>query len=400
MTEKQQDQNATETKVSSKRFLTVGSLLRPQDLLNYKTKIEHRDDITYPFYDEFEGYKETEDKAVAQVVEDQVERNFPEITDGEFSKSLWHLDFLWGLSGVRRFIADHGYFFRDKDEESKFETRKDIGIDIEDHLHGHHHPFIEHYERLEELVPEGAHLKQCIPSPSHIFGELSWSPNIGGKVYATTEEFKTDLITAYEEFLTDYAKAGGKVIQFDDCLWELFADDNPNSPFTGGSDNYADKVNLAQEFIDLNNTVMAYAHDLGLKVYTHNCRGNYSSRNMGGGSYEKIAPIFLEKQNYDRFYLEWDDERAGSLKALEAFKNKPDTEVVLGFLSSKTNTLEDEEHILSQLEKAATYLPKDKLYLSHQCGFASCDGGNELTIEQQWAKIEQGQEIAYKFWGE
>ena len=141
-----------------------------------------------------------------------------------------------------------------------------------------------------------------------------------------------------------------------------------------------------------------YAHKLGLKVYTHNCRGNYDSRSMSDGSYESIADLFLEKQNYDRFYLEWDDERAGSIDALNAFKNK-DNEVVLGLLSSKTNTLDDENRVKELLEKASEIIDKDRLYLSHQCGFASCDGGNELTIEEQWAKIDQGQKIAEEFWG-
>ena len=87
------------------------------------------------------------------------------------------------------------------------------------------------------------------------------------------------------------------------------------------------------------------------------------------------------------------------MTALEAFSDRPDTEVVLGLLSSKTDHLDDEDRALSILEEASKYVDKDKLYLSHQCGFASTDIGNELTIDQQWAKIKQGQEIAHKFWG-
>lgn len=384
----------------TKRFLTVGSLLRPTSLLAYKTKIEHRDDIEYPFYSDFEGYKQEEDQAVEAVVQQQIAHDLPELTDGEYSKSLWHLDFVWGLKGVRRYIADNGYFFRDLDQESNYETRKDIGIEIEEPLEGHQHAFIEHYNRLKAVTPQGAALKQCIPSPSHIYGELSLSDNIGGKVYETAEEFKTDLSQSYKDFLKEFAEVGGKIVQFDDCLWELFAEDNPHSPFSGSEFDHADIMGLAQEFIDLNNDVIAYAHSLGLKVYTHNCRGNYDSRNMGGGSYEKIAHLFLEKQNYDRFYLEWDDERAGDLSALSVFKNKPDTEVVLGFLSSKSAQLDDEAAVYQQLEEATKYIAKDKLYLSHQCGFASCDGGNELSHDQQWDKIKQGQAIAQSFWKE
>ena len=381
----------------SERFLTVGSLLREEELLKYKNEIEHRDDITYPFYDDIEGYKEAEDKAVKNVVDAQIDHDLPQITDGEYSKSLWHLDFVWGLHGVKRYIDETGYFFRDKDKEGKYETRKDIGIKLTDKLSGKNHPFIEDFKRVKELAGD-KEVKQCIPSPSHIYGELSLFGRLDDGYYAgKIDDFEEDLKISYKEFLNDYKKAGGQIIQFDDCLWELFAEDNEDSPFSADSTE-AEKRELAYKFIEINNDVIDYAHKLGLKVYTHNCRGNYDSRSMSDGSYESIADLFLEKQNYDRFYLEWDDERAGSIDALNAFKNK-DNEVVLGLLSSKTNTLDDENRVKELLEKASEIIDKDRLYLSHQCGFASCDGGNELTIEEQWAKIDQGQKIAEEFWG-
>ena len=180
----------------------------------------------------------------------------------------------------------------------------------------------------------------------------------------------------------------------------MFAEDNPNSFLIRDELSQAEIEAIAQSFVDLNNEIIAAAHDLDLKVYIHNCRGNYASRNAGAGSYTKVSNFFLKRQNYDRFFLEWDDERAGDLSALEAFRDKPETEVVLGFLSSKTSGLENEAAILDQLQEASQYIPKDRLYLSHQCGFASCDGGNELNQDQEWAKIKQGQEIAYKFCGE
>ncbi|WP_295884930.1 5-methyltetrahydropteroyltriglutamate--homocysteine methyltransferase [uncultured Anaerococcus sp.] len=381
----------------SERFLTVGSLLREEELLKYKNEIEHRDDITYPFYNDIEGYKEAEDNAVKKVVDAQIEHGLPQITDGEYSKSLWHLDFVWGLHGVKRFIDESGYFFREKDNEEKYETRKDIGIKLTDKLNGKNHPFIDDFKRLKELAGDKK-VKQCIPSPSHIYGELSLFGRLDDGYYARKiDEFEEDLKTSYKEFLDDYKNAGGEIIQFDDCLWELFSEDNEDSPFSEDS-TQAEKKELALKFININNDIIAYAHNLGLKVYTHNCRGNYDSRSMSDGSYESIADLFLEKQNYDRFYLEWDDERAGSINALNAFKNK-DNEVVLGLLSSKTNTLDDEKRVKELLEKASQIIDKDRLYLSHQCGFASCDGGNELTIDEQWQKIDQGQKIAEEFWG-
>lgn len=384
----------------SKRFLTVGSLLREEELLAYKDEIKTREDITYPFYEDLPGYKEAEDKAVANVVTAQKEHNLVQITDGEYSKSLWHLDFVWGLHGVERYIANNGYFFRNKDgSKEKYETRRDIGIKIVDKLNGKNHPFIDHFKRLKKLAGD-TEVKQCIPSPSHIYGELTLFIGLDGGYYAgNIEEFGKDLVASYKDFLKEYKEAGGEIIQLDDCLWELFSDDNNDFSFTSDKQKQEHHEELAHKFIDLNNEVIDYGHELGLKVYTHNCRGNYESRSMSDGSYESIAHLFLEKQNYDRFYLEWDDERAGSIEALQVFKDK-DKEIVLGLLSSKINTLDNEKRVLDLLEKASQIIDKDKLYLSHQCGFASCDEGNELSIDEQWAKIDQGQEIAAKFWGE
>lgn len=117
----------------------------------------------------------------------------------------------------------------------------------------------------------------------------------------------------------------------------MFAEDNPNSFLNRDELSQAEIEAIAQSFVDLNNEIIAAAHDLDLKVYTHNCRGNYASRNAGAGSYTEVSNFFLKRQNYDRFFLEWDDEHAGNLSALEAFRDKPETEVVLGFLSSKTS---------------------------------------------------------------
>ncbi|QDH21405.1 cobalamin-independent methionine synthase II family protein [Saccharibacillus brassicae] len=381
------------------KFQIVGSLLRPSELLEYKTQIEHRDDIQYPFYQEFDGYEQCEAKAIDSVVQDQIKHDLSIITDGEYSKSMWHLDFVWGFQGIERYIADHGYFFRDTDGSSKYETRKDIGLRITGELGAKNHHFLKSFEQLKNSAGD-RETKLCVPSPSHIFGELSWSDNIGGtdSVYKDAKELKAGLVKAYKDFVQDFADAGGEILQFDDCLWELFADDNPNSPYTGENIDQEQVQALAAEFIDINNTVIDFGHELGLKMWTHNCRGNYDSRNMGGGSYVKIANLFLKQLKYDRFFLEWDDDRAGSLEALEVFRDKPDTEIVLGLLSSKTNTLDDEERVLRLLDEASSIIDKDRLLLSHQCGFASCDGGNELTQAEQWAKIHQGQKIAQQYW--
>src|SRR5699024_6941810 len=183
----------------TKRFLIVGSLLRNEDLLKYKREIETRDDIKYPFYDDFDGYKECEDEAVAEVVEKQIEAGLLEVTDGEYSKSLWHLDFVWSLQGVERYIRDSGYFFEDKDCHSKFETRRDIGLRLVDRLSGKNHPFIDHFKRLKKLVNGRAAVKQCIPSPSHIFGEIISFGFLEDSYYKSEDDFEKDLIQSYKE---------------------------------------------------------------------------------------------------------------------------------------------------------------------------------------------------------
>ena len=380
--------------MTQSKFQLVGSLLRPANLLAYKNKIEHRDDIHYPFYDSFPGYLGAETAAIKKVIADEKANDIDILTDGEYSKSMWHLDFVWGLKGIERYIADHGYTFQDHDG-GQYETRKDIGIRITEPLSGKNHHFLDIYKLLKEEAGN-TQTKLTIWGPAHAYTELAIFDGLAGddQVYKTNEELKASLIKAYKEFLTEYKEAGGEIIQFDDCLWELFDESNPASFFADGNAALAD---LADEFIAINNEVADYGHQLGLKVWTHNCRGNYESRSASGGTYEAIAEKFLRDQHYDRFFLEWDSDVSGDLKALASLKDK-DAEVVLGLLSSKTTDLDDEERVLRLLEQASTILPKDRLLLSHQCGFASCDSGNELAIPQQWAKIKQGQEIAKKFW--
>lgn len=381
--------------MTKSRFQLVGSLLRPEELKAYKTQIEHRDDIRYPFYEDFDGYKDTEEKAIRQIIADQKANGIDIVTDGEYSKSMWHLDFLWGFTGIERYIAENGYTFKDHDG-GQYETRKDIGLRITEPLSGKNHHFLEIYKDVKEQAGDTTS-KITVWGPAHAFTELSVFDGLYGEdeVYKTQEELRAGVIGAYKEFLTDYKAAGGEIVQFDDCLWELFDESNPDSFFREGNSDLAD---LADAFIAINNEVVDFAHELGLTVWTHNCRGNYESRSASGGTYEAIAEKFLRDQHYDRFFLEWDDERAGDLETLSVLKNK-DAEVVLGLLSSKTSGLDDEKRVLDSLEKAASILPKERLYLSHQCGFASCDSGNELSIDQQWAKIKQGQAIVQQFWG-
>jgi methionine synthase II (cobalamin-independent) len=230
----------------SKRFQTVGSLLRPAALLNYKRQIEQRDDIIYPFYDNFEGYEECECSAIRDLIGKQIEHGLSILTDGEYSRSIWHSDFVWGLKGIRRGLAKSGVFFCDKDGTQTFETRRDGQLKITQELSGKNHHFIKVFQRLQSLAGEHP-TKLTVPAPAQIFSIFLWSDNIGteGSIYANSQELKAGLIKAYQEFVEEYAAVGGKILQFDDCVWEVFAHDSASQWTTGKTVDQAQLLLLA-----------------------------------------------------------------------------------------------------------------------------------------------------------
>ena len=203
---------------ASKRFLTVGSLLRDPELLDYRAKIEERDDISYPFYDDFEGYKKVEEKAVEESVNKQVELGLPEVSDGEQARALWHLDFAWGFEGIGRHIADQGYLFKEDKAEGNeyYETRKDIALSIDGPISGKNHVFVDHWKRVAEQVDGEVETKQTIPALGQIYIELLSSGEIDRQdTYVGDPEVREALVQAYKDFVKDYADAGGQILQMD-----------------------------------------------------------------------------------------------------------------------------------------------------------------------------------------
>lgn len=198
--------------MTKSKFQLVGSLLRPADLRKFKDEIESRDDIQYPFYDALPGYQETETADIKQIVAEQKEKGIDILTDGEFGRSMWHLDFLWGLKGIERYIAEHGYVFQDHEGAGTFETRKDIGIRITGPLSGKNHHFLDIY-KLVQAEAGGEDTKQTIYGPAHAFTELSVFNGLVGEdqFYKTKAELKAGLIQAYKEFLDEYKAVGGRL---------------------------------------------------------------------------------------------------------------------------------------------------------------------------------------------
>ena len=180
-----------------------------------------------------------------------------------FGRSMWHLGFVWGFKGIERYIAEHGYTFKDHDG-GQYETRKDIGIRITEPLSGKNHYYLDIY-KLVKAEAGDEDTKQPIWEPAHAYTELAIFDRLAGpgQISETNEDLKKCLINAYKEFLEEYKAVGGKIVQFDDCLWEPFDPSNPASFFVKGN---ADLAELADEFIAINNEVIDYAHELSLTV--------------------------------------------------------------------------------------------------------------------------------------
>jgi methionine synthase II (cobalamin-independent) len=362
--------------MQNNHFQTVGSLLRPQELKDYIDKYDVLP-VNYLSYAKDNVLKE-------------LESGLDIVTDGEINRIWWQLDFIFHLNNCER-GSKFNWTFASHDAPAQ-------NIEVKGKIGAKNHPFITDWKYTQSLCTNT--VKLCIPSiVQTVASFLDISKR---KLPPSTKKFYNifslikDLEKAYKEFLDDYKKNNGKIIQMDDCLWAMFARDGSSSL---EKTKKAPKF-LARIFIRLNNKIITYAHSIGLTVWAHNCRGNHQSDYAGSGSYDSIAKLFLRHLKYDRFFLEYDSERSGSLDALRVLaKKKNIPEVVVGALSSKFPVTSNEDEIIKKLEYVFSFYPKDKVYLSHQCGFASCHQGNLLSYSEQWEQLRYGTRIASKVWG-
>ncbi len=212
-------------------------------------------------------------------------------------------------------------------------------------------------------------------------------------VYPTDEALADAIAAAYRQVIADLYKAGCRNIQLDDCTWGMYCD----TTFAAQIGLKPDDIQKICELgVRLNNAAIEDQPD-DLAINTHVCRGNYHSTYAFEGSYDPIAPYLFAKENARAFYLEFDTPRAGGFESLAHIADGK--YVVLGLVTSKQPGLEDKETVKARIAEASKYVPLDHLCLSPQCGFASCEIGNKLTEEEQWAKIALVQEIAKEVWG-
>ncbi|MBD9244687.1 MAG: 5-methyltetrahydropteroyltriglutamate--homocysteine S-methyltransferase [Coriobacteriaceae bacterium] len=363
----------------------VGSFLRP-DVLK-----QARADFAAGVIDEA-ALRAVEDEAIRDLVAKQKAAGLHVITDGEFRRSYWHLDFMWGLQGIERRTSRTGYQFHDE------ETTADTAV-VTGKISGENHPFVEHFKFVKALEEEGQVARQTIPAPAQTYSEVILDRCDGQQeslraVYPTDEELIADIAAAYRTVLADLYAAGCRNVQFDDCTWGIYCDRDFVAK-TGMSP--VDIKKVSELGVALNNAALE-GKPADLVVNTHVCRGNYHSTYAFEGGYDPVAPYLFANEDVNAFYLEFDTPRAGGFAPLAHVA--AGKKVVLGLVTSKQPGLEDEELLVRRINEAAQYVPLEDLCLSPQCGFASCECGNKLTEEQQWAKVALVQRVAKRVWGE
>ena len=256
------------------------------------------------------------------------------------------------------------------------------------------HPFVEHFRFVKQFEDENTVAKQTIPAPAQVLAQFTMPFNRESteKYYGNDAELIDDLVAAYKKVIDDLYAAGCRNVQLDDCTWGMLAD--KTAPLAYGT-TVEGLQKIQQTYKDINNRVIANAPE-DVVVTTHVCRGNFHSTYASSGAYDAVADALFAEENAVGYYLEFDDERSGGFAPLA--KVTGDKKVVLGLVTTKSSVLESKKAIIKRIHEAEKYVPLDRLYLSPQCGFASCEIGNKLTEEQQWAKLRLVKEIAEEVW--
>ena len=370
------------TKLAPSRYDVVGSFLRPERLK--KARAQHAagaiDDA---------ALTAIENECITELIEKQKAAGLPFITDGELRRSYWHLDFMWELGGIEHIELDHGYFFVGE------ETTKGSAI-LTGKVTGENHPFIEHFRFVQQFEDENHTAKQTVPAPAQLLLELYRNDAAIERVraiYPDEDELLEDIAAAYRTFIGEIHKAGCRNLQFDDCTWGILVDERY---WKGRRSGDPSETAEAEKYLRLNNLAIEGKPE-DMVITTHVCRGNYHSTYASSGPYDAIAPFLFSRENTDAFYLEFDDERSGGFEPLKYVP--AGKKVVLGLITTKRPELEDRETVIARIHEAAKIVPLENLCLSPQCGFASCEIGNKLTEDEQWAKVALVKSIAEEVWG-
>ncbi|KRL10034.1 methionine synthase [Schleiferilactobacillus perolens DSM 12744] len=363
------------------RYDLVGSLLRPARLHQARADFAaHKIDRA--------ALTQVADEEIKKIVDQQVALGFKDVTDGEFRRSWWHLDFYAGLKGTEFFTPTDGWAF------SGGESRAG-GVRVNAPLaYNPDHPFFAGFKYLQSIVPEGITAKQTIPSPSVFFP--SEPAHIINDYYDDVQDFYDALIPTYQHTLQHFYDLGCRYLQLDDTAWGMWASFAHNAHEKVLQPEWAVQ---AKEAVRVINAIVA-DKPKDLTITMHICRGNYKSQWAGAGAYDPVAD-YLAQLNIDGFFLEYDDERSGGFEPLAKISaNGRHQRIVLGLVTSKRPALEDESGLRARIKKANEFVPLADLCLSTQCGFASTEEGNALSAADQWAKLALVAKTAQDTWSD
>lgn len=354
----------------------VGSFLRPQRLKEARKAFSNQE-ITQT------ELRAIENAEIIQLIEQQKATGIQSITDGEFRRSWWHIDFLEQLTGIEGYESETSYDFNGV-KVRPYNIRVVGKVDFNPN-----HSFLEDFKFLKDAVGSEGAAKQTIPSPNMLIHDGIRNEAI----YPNIDDYFSDLAKTYQKAIQAFYDVGCRYLQIDDTHWALLAAENKKELF---EKNGVDPIELAKKCAATLNSALANKPS-DLVVTMHVCRGNFASSWVYSGGYEKIAES-LFSVNVDGFFLEYDNERSGDFTPLRHI-TRPDLQIVLGLVTSKEATLEDKAQIKARIKEATEYVPLENLCLSPQCGFASTEEGNKISEEDQWAKLRHVVEISEEVWG-
>ncbi|WP_165089577.1 5-methyltetrahydropteroyltriglutamate--homocysteine S-methyltransferase [Neisseria yangbaofengii] len=373
--------NATLRDCAPFRFDIVGSFLRPAALKKARSLCACGECSTDELH-------EVEHAEVSQLIAKEKAVGLPNVTDGEFRRTWWHLDFLFELLGVELVEAE--------EYSTKFQVHmRPITLKITDKIaFPKVHPFINHFKALKAEAGDYP-VKFTIPSPSmlHLITCVRTpNPQLIKRYQDNEALLFADITQAYIDAGNALYAEGCRILQLDDTSWGEFCSEEKRAKYEAQG---LDLDGIARQYVKVLNDIRA-ALPQDMAVTMHICRGNFRSTWFSSGGYEPVAEILFGGCNVDGFFLEYDSDRAGDFKPLRFIK---DQQVVLGLVTSKSGELEAKEEIIDRIKEATQYVDINQLCLSPQCGFASTEEGNELTEEDQWKKLALIRSIVDEVWG-
>jgi 5-methyltetrahydropteroyltriglutamate--homocysteine methyltransferase len=359
----------------------VGSLLRPRRLL------QARGDHAAGKIDDAE-LRGLEDEAIRGIVQMQEDVGLQSATDGEFRRASWHMDFIYQLDGITKEAGHIAVKFFNEDGEVEFTP---AALHVDGKIGVSKTIFGDAFEFLQSCVTKNVP-KLTIPSPSMVHYR-GGKASIDESVYPTMDEFWADLTAAYRDEVRRLGELGCTYLQFDDTSLAYMNDPHQREYIASiGGDPQRQHV----EYIHHINEALS-ERPAGMAVTTHMCRGNFRSSWAAEGGYEFVAEALFNELEVDGFFMEWDDERSGGFEPLRLVpKGK---QVVLGLVTTKRGELEEKDFLKRRIDEASKFVDVDQLCLSPQCGFSSTFEGNDLTYDEQVAKLRRIVEVAEEVWG-